>query len=131
MLYQNKEPGVSSEVIEGKVELYNRADETADFNGVEIHYFFDPDGFIPQVEITSNNAEDVLVSEIIELGSDSFISFRIADTFLVNSDRRLQFKFEVTNATGAAFDQSNDLSFIASQTSLAPTPSIQVNYPVD
>ena len=128
VFYQNKAREVETNQIAAKLELYNRDSETKNFKGLEFRYRFDPDGLTPQVEITSTNAQGRIVSSIVNDGADSYVSFRIVEDFFVKSNRRLKLKFELANTEGELFNQANDLSFVASQTSLALADSIELDW---
>ena len=128
LIYLNKEPSVQTTEVEAQIELYNRDSTELDLVNTEIRYFLDPDGLTPVVSVLSTNVPGSgLTAEFV--ADESLVRFTLTDNFLVEQDERLKIRFAVTNEENLEFDQSNDYSFIETQTIRNVTDRIAVVFP--
>ncbi|MEM1226175.1 MAG: dockerin type I domain-containing protein [Planctomycetota bacterium] len=124
VLYRNRAPAVTAKEVEARVELVNTDSVAVDLTHAELRYHFHPDGETPVVSVRV--LDDTSVSLDGSFVDDGFLAFHFSNAEPLLPGQRLAFRFSVTNQHGAAFDQSNDGSFIASQTSLASTDAIDL-----
>jgi len=119
--YRNKSPQAITHEIGGQFELYNRGTAAANYNGMELRYYLDPDGVDPQVQFDGANIPSNALS--LSYNPDGYASVRVIKDFTVNPAQRLKVKFEIT---GGRFDQSNDPSWDPDLRTAAPTHAIAV-----